>query len=371
LATRTKELLKNLALLGFTLLLCFIALEVVLKVMESRRPGAGKSLEEALAESERTLPDPGLHVHSVKGLVKSSDEPGLGFSLKPGLEATFKGVPVRINSHGYRDRERTLEKPPGTWRIAALGDSVAFGWGVPQEDVFTWKMEERLNQRPDGYTYEVFNFGVPAYNTGQEVSAFENHVLAFDPDVVLMVIVDNDFNIANFVDAPVPDDGPGLATLRFLRGKTERLQKFWGGVGRALHELERLRELTEPRGIPVIGLHYVGRVKPELKKHSRAPLDADLRQSFAENGFIYLDYYNEMRRRLLRRKTEEATDYWVIKEKDGHPNIEGHDFIARLFLGGMRRAGILQKEWMEERLADAAAGDQNQCIEPETVSPQS
>ncbi len=361
---KSTELLKNLALLCATLLLCFLALEVVLKVLEARRPGAGKTLQEALEESERAMPDPGIHVHSVKGLVRSSDTPGVIFSLKPGLEASFKGVPVRINSHGYRDLERTLEKPPGTWRIAALGDSVTFGWGVPLADVFTQKMEQRLNQRPDSYTYEVLNFGVPAYNTAQEVADFEAGCLAFDPDVVLLIFVDNDFAASNFVDAPAAEGGRGLATLRFLRGQTESVREKWGGLDFALHELEKLRGLTEPRGIPVLGLYYVGRVNLEQKQHPRQPLDTDLRRAFARNGFIYIDYYDEMRSRIKRRKTEESTDYWVIKDKDGHPNSQGHAFIAQLFLRGMRKAGILQDQWMVERLARTTEEDETRCIDP-------
>lgn len=360
---KSKELLKNLALLCATLLLCFLALEVVLKILEARRPGAGKTLQEALEESEREMPDPGTHQHSVKGLVRSSDMPGVTFELKPGLEALFKGVQIRINSHGYRDPKRTLEKPVGTWRIAALGDSVTFGWGVPLEQVFTRKMEQRLNQRSGHYKYEVLNFGVPAYNTGQEVAAFEARGLAFDPDVVLLIIVSNDFSISNFVDVPPPGDGPGLATFRFLRGKNERMRQAFGGMGRALQELEKLREITEPRGIPVLGLYYTGKVNREQKHHPRKPLDTDLRQAFAENGFIYLDYYSEMRLRLKRRKTEEATDYWAIKGKDSHPNGEGHDFISRIFLRGMRQAGILQDQWMEGRLARTSE-EEPQCIDP-------
>lgn len=339
---KSTEMIKNVALLCATLLLCFLALEVVLKILEARRPGAGKTLQEALEESERVMPDPGMHVHSVRGLVRSSDIPGVHFGLKPGLEASFKGVPVRINSHGYRDLERTLEKPPGTWRIAVLGDSVTFGWGVRLEDVFTQRIEKRFNQRPDRYTYEVLNFGVPAYNTAQEVADFEAHGLAYDPDVVLLIFVDNDFAAKNFVDEPAPEQGRGLATLRFLKGQTDRVREKWGGLEHALHALDNLRALTEPRGIPVLGLYYVGRVGQGEKLHPRNPLDTDLRQAFADNGFIYIDYYEEMRTRLKRRKTEESTDYWVIKDQDGHPNAEGHAFIAQLFLRAMRQKGIFR-----------------------------
>jgi len=357
---KTKELLKNLALLAGTLLLCLLVLEVVLNVLETRRPGAGKTLQEALEESERVMPDPGTHVHSVRGLIKSSDIPELIFELKPGLEALFKGVQVRINSHGFRDRERTLEKPPGTWRIAALGDSVVFGWGVPDEDVFTRQMEARLNKRPDRYEYEVLNFGVPAYNTVQEVAGFEARVLAYDPDVVLLVIVDNDFAADNFVDAPA-DEVRGPATLRFLRGKADKFHRAYGGIGRTLTELAKLRDLTASRDIPVLGLYYVGRIEPDQKKHPRAPMDSDLRRDFADNGFIYVDYYNEMKSRLKRRKEEGSTDYWVIKDKDGHPNADGHALLSEFFLRGMRKAGVLGEQWIDERLERVAGEEENRC----------
>jgi hypothetical protein len=47
---------------------------------------------------------------------------------------TFEGlgplqVPVKINSHGFRDIEHQLNKDDSTIRILGLGDSFTFGWG--------------------------------------------------------------------------------------------------------------------------------------------------------------------------------------------------------------------------------------------------
>ena len=53
-------------------------------------------------------------------------DPLLGWSLRPGAGAweADEGVAwSKINSHGFRDRERSLNKPPGVYRIAVLGDS--------------------------------------------------------------------------------------------------------------------------------------------------------------------------------------------------------------------------------------------------------
>ena len=110
-------------------------------------------------------------------------------------------------------------------------------------DVFTQRIEPRLNARTDRGNYEVLNFGVPGYNTSQQVADFAVNGLAYDPDVVLLVVVDNDFNISNFEDAPEEGDGPGLATLRFLRDKSEEVKHAWGVVGRAFPDLWPARPL--------------------------------------------------------------------------------------------------------------------------------
>src|SRR5262249_56827094 len=53
-------------------------------------------------------------------------DPLLGWSLRPGASGwqVDEGVAWgRINSHGDRDRERTVSKPPGVFPVALLGGS--------------------------------------------------------------------------------------------------------------------------------------------------------------------------------------------------------------------------------------------------------
>jgi hypothetical protein len=38
--------------------------------------------------------------------------------------------PARTNGHGFRDRERSIEKSPYLVRVAAIGDSFTFGADV-------------------------------------------------------------------------------------------------------------------------------------------------------------------------------------------------------------------------------------------------
>src|SRR5207249_1058666 len=52
------------------------------------------------------------------------------FVLKPGLEAEHLGARWTTNAFGMRDRSYAATKPPGTFRIAFVGDSIGAGWGV-------------------------------------------------------------------------------------------------------------------------------------------------------------------------------------------------------------------------------------------------
>lgn len=121
-------------------------------------------------------------------------DPVLGMRLRPGYDGWFAGVPVRINSLGVRDpREYSLEKPPGTFRIIVLGDSVTFGHGALFETTYPYLLEQRLGTwRPD-VKWEVWNLGVPGYNTRQELEYLKEIGDEYDPDLVIVGFFPNDF----------------------------------------------------------------------------------------------------------------------------------------------------------------------------------
>ena len=122
-------------------------------------------------------------------LVRPSATPGLALELRPGAEAWLRNHLVRVNSHGLRDRETSKKKPAGTTRICVVGDSVAFGWGVGQREMFSEVLERALQRRRK---VEVLNFGVPAYNMTQIAVVVRQRVLDFDPDLVLVAHSLND-----------------------------------------------------------------------------------------------------------------------------------------------------------------------------------
>jgi hypothetical protein len=144
-------------------------------------------------------------------LLRSHPDDRVVYELRPGVRGTFLGQELAINSLGMRDVERSFAKAPGTFRIAGLGDSHAFGWGVRQDETYLAVLERLLSQRFPQRHFEVWNLAVPGYNTVQEVRAFELRMDAIDPDLVIINYVDNDMDLPNFLALR-----PNLWSLRKL-----------------------------------------------------------------------------------------------------------------------------------------------------------
>jgi lysophospholipase L1-like esterase len=120
--------------------------------------------------------------------------------LRPNFTQLFDGYVVRlpritkitINSDGFRGKDYSLEKPNSTIRIIVLGDSVAFGWGVNDDEVFSEVLERMLNNNSKKIRYEVLNLAVPGYNTEQNIEMLKTKGLKYKPDIVIIAYHRND-----------------------------------------------------------------------------------------------------------------------------------------------------------------------------------
>lgn len=120
-------------------------------------------------------------------------DPILGERLNPGYDGYFAGVPVKVNTLGFRDpREYSLEKPRGAFRILVLGDSVTFGHGALYETTYPYLLEQRLRAwRPD-VQWQVWNLGIPGYSTRDELTYLEQVGDRYAPDLVIVGFFIND-----------------------------------------------------------------------------------------------------------------------------------------------------------------------------------
>src|SRR3990172_85594 len=66
---------------------------------------------------------------------------------------------VKNNKHGFREKDFSYPKPPGTYRIMVLGDSFTWGEGLAVQERYTAIAEKLLNEHFDDRKFEVLNFG--------------------------------------------------------------------------------------------------------------------------------------------------------------------------------------------------------------------
>lgn len=140
----------------------------------------------------------------------------LGWTLRPGasgLVSTETPQWVRINSHGFRDLERSYEKPPGTYRITVLGNSWTEALQVPFEKTYPAVLQKKLNESScfNGRNVEVLNFGVAGYSTAQEFLLLQQKVWNYHPDLVLLAFYparDIANNVRELNNATTPERSP-------------------------------------------------------------------------------------------------------------------------------------------------------------------
>lgn len=143
-----------------------------------------------------------------------SDVPGVQYTLQPGFDGSAFGAPVHVNALGFRGAAWARTKEPGALRVALIGDSHVFGFGLPYAATMGEQMARALARRL-GRPVEALNFGINGYNGAQELAVLQAVALAYHPDVVVIVPTSNDHEPAAWADLdgclapqpPRPDAG--------------------------------------------------------------------------------------------------------------------------------------------------------------------
>jgi len=116
-----------------------------------------------------------------------------GWGLLPGAHGWYRregAAYVRINHDGFRGPDYQRRKPPGTVRVAVIGDSYVEAIQVAEDKTFTSVIGRELADCPmlKGKRIEAMNFGVDGYGTAQELIALQRKVWAYSPDLVVLAI---------------------------------------------------------------------------------------------------------------------------------------------------------------------------------------
>lgn len=148
-------------------------------------------------------------------------------------------VRYSFNRQVYRDRDHDPRSPLP--RILVLGDSVAFGLGTLQEQIFAAVLQRRLDASP-GQRYEVVNQAVFAYHSGHELAALREDGLAQRPRVVIVQFYMNDLSQPAIDERrsapPPPSFGQRLvATKNRYLNRSALWRRIRQGVTRAIYLL--------------------------------------------------------------------------------------------------------------------------------------
>lgn len=263
--------------------------------------------------------------------------PGLRFEHRPEQRTRLMGVEVTTNSDGLRDRSVSRQSSPGVFRIAVIGDSITFGWGVPQEQTYPQQLEAELNRlRPLGpeRTFEVLNFGVGNYNIADAAAMLEHKALSYRPDLVIYGAFINDAELPRVDNHPwwmkhslfaVWVWGRIDGLLRGL-GTREDFQTYYlglyreSGEGRQLvhRQLERMSNLCRQAGVPLLVAFL-----PELHADSEevfATIQIFYREASRQVGAPFVDLGESLSGESRRR-------FWVTDD-DAHPDAKACGLYA-------------------------------------------
>ena len=154
--------------------------------------------------------------HTVGATIRKVDDPALGFANRVGASMRLEyreraGDPPRVvvmnvNQQGFRGPKVKRAKPSDVLRIACIGDSHTFGYGVADDETWPARLQVALGKKnADGRRIQVLNCGVSAHDTPQEVRWLETKVMGFNPDIVLLQYYVNDAAIRGLADPGDPD----------------------------------------------------------------------------------------------------------------------------------------------------------------------
>jgi len=253
---------------------------------------------------------------------------------------------VEINSAGFRGPEYPREAPEGIKRIAFIGDSETFGQYLKDDETLPAAVERELKSLSPAERYEALNFGVPGYNTEQELIQLRELAIHYNPDIVVLYYVLNDagskstapnpkiwwnsylfvlYKTVTFgavkkdvVRAKPVDSFSGWLPRAYLKSHRENFQP----VERSIREIDKLLKARRVRFIIVIAPEIVAYA--DFKDFPYRDIHKQI-TAFQSNSVDVIDPLD-----VVAALGKSPQGLWVLPEKDPHKNAEATAAIAKV-----------------------------------------
>jgi lysophospholipase L1-like esterase len=259
-----------------------------------------------------------------------SASPALGHEHLKNRSALLQSVDIRLNDWGLRGGP-VPPLPPGGRRILFLGGSITLGWGVPEAQTMTARLEQMFQAQ--GKPVQVLNAGVGNYNALRYTENFIRNLKDLEPtDIVVHYFLR---------DAETLEPGGGNILLR----NSELAVTVWAAVQNVMAphgenvlidhykaaydpaqpgfqtmkaELKKLAEYAKEKHIRI----YLA-VVPDVHNLVHYPFRAihqQIQELAVELGYTYVDL-------LPGFENLKPEDIWAMPG-DPHPNALGHKIMA-------------------------------------------
>jgi lysophospholipase L1-like esterase len=311
------------------------------------------------------------------------EDPQVGYKNKVNFHDYAHGfIRVETNSLGFRGEEVSVNKPPSTFRVLGLGDSVTWGVGVQDEDTYLSALKQKLNGQftTTHLRFETINTGVVGYSIYQELLTLMRDGLPLCPDLVTVGYAVNDFY-------PTEDPFHNVRTFhqptnekirrRFLYPEPKRVHFYFyrfarSQAGRAWRFFQRergaqkmfldglqedwppdsfemrawpviqdhfrtMKRATDKQGIPLLILLFPA--YPQLKLGTKHPFPQNrIGEFLASEKIDFIDLFD-----AFQREQQEVFVDWI------HPNPLGHRLVAEEILRHMEK-----KHWLSNGNSSSA-----------------
>lgn len=317
---RLKVALFWVAILAFNVFVAFLTLEIGLRLLVDRA-----------LKAEKGSPLIVSHV------------PGLGYQLAPNAQGD-----IQTDAHGLR--LRPPERAPIRHSILLIGDSIAYGMGVPYEQSFVPILEARLTQSL-GENTAVWNAAVPGYNTVQEAIQLRQMAPVTNPNLVIVQFCMNDYQdepvltAEGWLDAMQAQDSVSDFSILSLAYRSRALVFF----------KEKLRDLQQlhPEWFPV-GLHYIHYVqkKPGWARAKTALLRIVETASQFHARVLVVIFPVEQQLRIGDHAAQDDLNRFA--DAHGVPVLDLYDSFRehwheRLYIDYWKRTGVVDKLHLSPR----------------------
>jgi len=227
----------------------------------------------------------------------------------------------RYNHDGLNDRTNySLQKPAGTFRIVALGDSFTYGHYVNTAESWPEQLEALLNlqtQTCQFKNFEVLNLGVHGFDVPYIAKRYQEVGAKYHPDLIIWFESGFEFSRVNEIEVPITE-----ACLDSQKGSTQSaIMNCWD------------------KGVAYRDQHF-------SQQQLTSIIGASL-QSFLESrkgtttwfvSFSSLAELNQQKMANWLKPYDDVSRFFTVPDlkniqgtfPDGHPNSVGHQTIAKI-----------------------------------------